>query len=71
MKKVSFKEKFEYEELDKEITRLEAKKKELEGLVQESGNDYQKLQEYSEELNSLMESLDEKSMRWLELDDLM
>ncbi len=70
-KKASFKEKFEYEELDKEIAILEAKKKELESLVQDSGNDYEKLQKYSQDLSLLIETLDEKSMRWLELDELM
>jgi len=68
-KKRSFKEQKEFESLEKEINELEIEKKELEvalssGLL--SGDD---LMSKSERIGKVMEAIDEKTMRWLELSE--
>lgn len=68
-KKLSYNEQRELDSLDKEIPKLEAKKKEL----QESMNhesEYEKLQEISDQLKVLETEIEEKEMRWLELSEL-
>ncbi len=68
-RKRSFKEKYEYEELSKELESLEAKKVELEARLSEAlGVD--ELTKASAELGSVLEAIDEKELRWLELDEL-
>lgn len=66
--KMSFKEKMEFDKLETDIPRLEAEKKELEEAL---GNttDSQQLTRISERLGVLINELDEKSMRWLELSE--
>ncbi|MBX2844367.1 MAG: ABC-F family ATP-binding cassette domain-containing protein [Flammeovirgaceae bacterium] len=70
-KKLSYKEQKEYEELEKEISKLEEQKEKLSSKIN-SGEitDHLALQEISEEIGKLMEEIDEKSMRWLELSEL-
>jgi ABC transport system ATP-binding/permease protein len=69
--KISFKDKFEFETLEKEINTLETRKAELNDFLAQSDLEYSKLQAYSKELSDLGEQLDEKSFRWLELDELI
>lgn len=66
--KLSYKEKLEFETLEKDIPELELKKKDLE---EKLGNttDGQELMKISAELGKLIDELDEKSMRWLELSE--
>lgn len=66
--KLSYKEKLEFEKLEKDIPDLEKKKLDLE---EKLGNttDGQELMKISAELGKLIEDLDEKSMRWLELSE--
>ena len=66
-KKLSYKEQREYEALEGEIDSLEARKAELDGLLNSGESDYQKLQEWSAELEKLTKDLETKSDRWLEL----
>lgn len=66
LKKLSFKEKFEFEQLEKEIPLLEKKKKQLEEELSTCA-DHIRLTEISSELGKLSEELEMKSMRWLEL----
>ena len=66
--KLSYKEKLEFEKLEKEIPELEKKKTELEEKLG-STTDGQELIKISAELGKLMEEIDEKSMRWLELSE--
>ncbi len=67
-KKISFKEKFELESLDKEMPRLQDEKKKLEEKM--SGNlPYDELQKASDRISELIATLDEKEMRWLELSE--
>lgn len=69
--KISFKEKYEYEQLEKEITQLESRKKELELEILKENLTFDTINQLSDELGQLMDSLDEKSMRWMELDEKM
>ncbi|MFM7812917.1 MAG: ATP-binding cassette domain-containing protein, partial [Flavobacteriales bacterium] len=69
--KPSFKDKFEWDQLEKEIPILEAKKLELEAQLLEVVADHERLQQVSEELGLVVQSLDAKGMRWLELSEWM
>ena len=68
-KKLSFKEKFELEQLDKEIPLLEAKKKNLEAELSKLDIDHVKIISITEELGQVISDLDAKSLRWLELSE--
>ena len=70
-KKFSFKEKFEYETLEKEIEALEKEKQELEAQLADASMDFEKITEVSERLGTVIEAIDKKSYRWMELDELM
>ena len=70
-KKISFKDKFEYEQLEKEIDLLEKSKKRLEQELLIEGISFQEINKKSDELGKIIIELDEKTMRWLELDELM
>ena len=66
-RRLTFKEKKEFEALDEAIPRLEAEKAALEADLSSGTLSATQLQEKSLALSRLMEELDEKSMRWLEL----
>jgi ATP-binding cassette subfamily F protein uup len=70
-KKLSFKEKQEFELLEKDIAGLETEKSTLESLLNSGENDYEKLQSVSSRIAEIINLLDEKVIRWLELDELM
>lgn len=70
-KKVSFKDKFEHEQLEKDIERLEKDKKILEEALLVNGISFQDINHKSDLLAKVILELDEKTMRWLELDELM
>lgn len=69
LKKLSFKVQRELEELEKEIPELEKKKKELEHKLSAGLDDYAEIKKLSDALQVLNEELDEKSMRWLEIQE--
>ena len=69
--KMSFKEKFEFEQLEKDIPKLEQTKLELEALLAGGTNDHDTLIKTTAQLGEVMEALDNKSMRWLELSEYM
>ena len=69
-KKLSFKEKQEYERLEKEISQLEAEQQEIEQKLCSGELPIDKITEYSIRLPILKDELDEKSMRWLELAEM-
>ena len=68
--KLSFKEKMEFEQLESDIPRLEAEKKELEEALGTT-SDGNELTRISERLGKIIGELDEKSMRWLELSEFI
>jgi len=67
--KRSYKEQKEYEAIAEEIQKLEETKQTLELSLQHI-TDYDKIKEVSEQLGKTNELLDEKEMRWLELDEI-
>ncbi|TWP24743.1 ABC transporter ATP-binding protein [Apibacter muscae] len=69
-KKLSFKEKRELEILEDEIAKLEKKKDELSSQLTLENLEFKKIQELGDELNLLIQELEEKEMRWMELSDL-
>jgi ATP-binding cassette subfamily F protein uup len=69
--KITFKEKFEFTELEKEIPLLETRKKDLEKKLSDGIADHQELQKTSSEYEHLSKLLDEKGLRWLELSEMM
>ncbi len=70
-KKVSFKEKFEYETLDKEIASLENERAELTIKMSSGESDHLLLQKWSKRMEEIIKIVEEKSVRWLELSEMM
>lgn len=68
-KKRSFKEQKEYEQLAIDIENLEKEKKELTSQL-ENQTDYQEIDRIGKRLTEINDLLDEKEMRWLELDEI-
>jgi ATP-binding cassette subfamily F protein uup len=66
-KKLSFKEKKEYEDLEKEIQQLEVKKAALVEKLNSGKGSYQDLADWSAEIEKITNAAEEKSMRWMEL----
>ena len=69
-RKFSYKEKREFEQLEKEIAALEAEQQQLEEALCSGSLSVEELTEKSKRLPLLKEELDEKSMRWLELSEI-
>jgi ABC transport system ATP-binding/permease protein len=69
--KLSFKEKFEFDQLEKEIPQLEIKKKALEEKMNSVLTDHTELIKTTEDLGKVIDELDAKSLRWLELSELL
>jgi ATP-binding cassette subfamily F protein uup len=70
-KKVSYKEKYEYGELEKEIEVLEKEKEELEKSLLSPTLSVDEIVENSKRLSELESQIEEKSFRWMELDEIM
>ena len=68
-KKRTYKEQQEYEQLAKDIEALEVEKEEIATKMQEQ-MDYQEIERFGKRLNEINDLLDEKEMRWLELDEI-
>jgi ATP-binding cassette subfamily F protein uup len=69
-RKMSFRERREFERLGGEIEALEKEKSELEGRLASGGLSGDELMNDSTRIGALIEELDGKSMRWLELSEL-
>ena len=67
-KKLTYNEKYEYENILKEIAILEAEKKKLEIILLNPEVDIEKMTNSSKRLGELVTLIDSKEMRWLELD---
>lgn len=68
-RRLTFKERKEFEALDAEIPALEAEKKELETAMSSGTLSTEELLAKSTRITALIEELDEKTMRWLELSE--
>lgn len=69
-RKLSFKEKREFEQLEQEILELETEKAELEEALCSGTLSVEELTEKSKRLPVLTDLIDEKTLRWLELSEL-
>ncbi len=69
-RKMSYKEKREYEQLTKEIDALTAEQKKLEEELCSGNLSVDELTEKSKRLPEIKDALDEKEMRWLELAEI-
>ena len=69
-RKLSYKEKRELEQLEKDIEALEAEKKQIEEALCGGTTSVDEITKLSKRLPVLNDELDEKSMRWLELSEI-
>ncbi|WP_315290112.1 ABC-F family ATP-binding cassette domain-containing protein [Hoylesella loescheii] len=69
-RKLSYKEKTEFEQLGKDIASLEAEQAEIEAQLSSGALSVDEITEKSKRLPILKDELDEKSMRWLELSEI-
>ncbi len=69
-RKMSFKEKREYEQLEKEIAELEEEKAAIENELCSGSLSVDELTEKSKRLPTVNDLIDEKTMRWLELSEI-
>ncbi len=69
-RKMTFKEKREFEQLEKDIASLEEEQKQIEEELCSGTLSVDMLTEKSKRLPAIKEELDEKSMRWLELSEI-
>lgn len=69
-RRMSYKEKREFEQLEKDIAALEQQQHEIEEALCSGTLSVEELTEKSRLLPKLKEEIDEKSMRWLELSDI-
>ncbi|MBW7838693.1 MAG: ABC-F family ATP-binding cassette domain-containing protein [Chitinophagaceae bacterium] len=68
--RLSYKEKREYELLEKELPKLEKEKSDLEARLSEGNLPFDELTKISERIGELANLIDEKEMRWLELNEI-
>lgn len=68
-KKLSYKEQKELETLEQELEKLEKRKTEIEALLTGGTTNMDEIQKLSAEFTTLNNSIDEKTMRWLELQE--
>lgn len=69
--KISFKDKREFELLEKEIPQLEQEKKDLENLLGSGNLDFEAITKNSNRIGEIQALLEEKEMRWLELSEIV
>lgn len=68
-KKLSFKEKREFEQIEKDMPLLEAEKNQIEAEMSSGALDYEALQQKAERIQAINDSLEAMEMRWLELSE--
>jgi ATP-binding cassette subfamily F protein uup len=68
-KRLSFREQQEFAALDAEIPTLESEKAELEALLSSGTLSHEELTRTAERIGTLIDQIDEKTMRWLELSE--
>lgn len=68
-KRLSFREQQEFAALDAEIPALESGKAELEALLSSGTLSHEELTRTAERIGTLIDEIDEKTMRWLELSE--
>ena len=69
-RKLSFKEQRELEQIEIELPKLEAEKSKLEAELSSGELSHERLMETSARISAIIESIEEKEMRWLELSEI-
>ena len=69
-RRLSYKEKREFEQLEKDIAALEAEQRQIEEALCGGTTSVEQITEMSKRLPLLKDELDEKSLRWLELSEI-
>lgn len=70
-KKISFKEKQEFEQLQTEIEELEKQKSAITEEFTKPSTDHHQLEQLSKKIKVISDTIDAKTLRWLELSELM
>jgi ABC transport system ATP-binding/permease protein len=70
-RKPSFKEKQEYDKLQEDIASLEKQKEMLTASISGGSTDHQQLQKWSQEIQNITDQIEQKTLRWLELAEIM
>ena len=70
-RKPSFKEKQEYDKLQEDIESLEKQKETLTTAISSGSTDHQELQKLSQEIQNIADKIEQKTLRWLELGEIM
>lgn len=68
--KLTYDERKEHRRLEREIAKLETEKSEIENLFKDPNVDYDAMMDKSKRLSELIDLLDLKMFRWMELDEL-
>jgi ABC transport system ATP-binding/permease protein len=68
--KLTYDERKEHRRLEREIAKLEAEKSEIENLFKDPNVDYDAMMDKSKRLGEVIDLLDLKMLRWMELDEL-
>ncbi|WP_299609284.1 ABC-F family ATP-binding cassette domain-containing protein [uncultured Aquimarina sp.] len=68
---LSYNEQKEYSRIERDLKKLELQKKEIEELFSSGNLDEDKINEESAKLKDIIDSIEEKEMRWLELSEKM
>ncbi|MCS6905369.1 MAG: ABC-F family ATP-binding cassette domain-containing protein [Bacteroidia bacterium] len=69
-RKLTFNEQREYEQLEKELMQLEARKEELAQIMSLGNATHQQMQEWATEMAKIIEKIEQKTERWLELAEI-
>jgi ATP-binding cassette subfamily F protein uup len=70
-RKLSYKEKSEFDNLEKELSQLEEKKDALTQILSDATKSNQEIMDAGVELSKVVSSIDEKTERWLELSEFI
>jgi ATP-binding cassette subfamily F protein uup len=68
-KKFSFKDKREFDQLEKDMTAMESEKKTITEKMMDQSMNYDQIQQLSNRMTFITQLLEEKEMRWLELSE--
>ena len=70
-RQLSYKEKKEFEEIEKTLPLLEKEKQELSAKLTEANLEYTEIEKISARLTAVTTELEGKEMRWLEISELL
>jgi ATP-binding cassette subfamily F protein uup len=68
-RKLSFKEKFELDTLEKELPQLQERRSSLEKSLNDADSDYEQILQITQEISELNRKIDDMEFRWLELSE--